>query len=177
MFHAGQRPRWIFYVMAGELRLVRHSSTGNEIILQRQRAGFLAEASLWSGRYHCDGIAVETGDAMAFPIKPFQQALQQDAHFQESWMRYLATAVRRTRAQAERLSLHSAADRITHYIESEGENGSVNLTHTRKAWAAELGLSHEALYRTLARLQDIGFLVVEKNQIRLAQPRCARLED
>ncbi len=76
MFHAGQRPRRIFYVTAGELRLVRHSTTGNEIILQRQRAGFLAEASLWSSRYHYDGIAVETGEAMAFRVKLFQQALQ-----------------------------------------------------------------------------------------------------
>ncbi len=39
------------------------------------------------------------------------------------------------------------------YLESEGSDGSVSLTQTRKAWAAELGLSHEALYRTLKKLQ------------------------
>jgi hypothetical protein len=51
------------------------------------------------------------------------------------------------RSQCERLALNSAADRIEHYIESEGRDGRLELKRTRKAWAAELGLTHEALKR------------------------------
>ncbi len=52
-----------------------------------------------------------------------------------------------------------AAQRIVHYIETEGRGGVLVLEQSRKAWAAELGLSHEALYRTLRRLQADGTLV------------------
>jgi len=54
------------------------------------------------------------------------------------------------------LALRGAAERIEHYIESEGEDGRLELTCTRKAWAAELGLTHEALYRALAGLERSG---------------------
>jgi hypothetical protein len=59
--------------------------------------------------------------------------------------------------------LHAAADRIEHYIESEGQDGRLQLHATRKSWAAELGLTHEALYRALARLRRAGRIgVIEK---------------
>jgi CRP/FNR family transcriptional regulator, dissimilatory nitrate respiration regulator len=83
----------------------------------------------------------------------------------------IAREVRRLRAQCERLSLHGAADRIIHYIEAEGSNGIVILNQTRKAWAAELGLTHEALYRALRRLQTDGTLDIDGGRVAIAQAR------
>ena len=68
-------------------------------------------------------------------------------------MRRLAREVRLLRARCERLSLRSAASRVVHYIESEGRDGRIELRCARKAWAAELGLTHAALYRALASLR------------------------
>jgi CRP-like cAMP-binding protein len=67
------------------------------------------------------------------------------------------------RSQCERLALRGATDRIEHYIEAEGNNGRLELSRTRKAWAAELGLTHEALYRALARLQRSGRISAAEN--------------
>ena len=61
----------------------------------------------------------------------------------------------------------SAADRVVHYIESEGAGGQVTLGQSRKAWALELGISHEALYRVLRRLQDEGVLVIDDDKLQL----------
>jgi hypothetical protein len=58
-------------------------------------------------------------------------------------------------------------DQISHYVESEGANGVVNLTQTKKAWAADLGLTHEALYRALRKMQKDDSLKVEGNQLTL----------
>jgi hypothetical protein len=71
-------------------------------------------------------------------------------------MARLTREVRKLRAQCERLSLRSAAERVEHYIEAEGRNGRLELRQTRKSWAAELGLTHEALYRALAVLARSG---------------------
>ena len=156
VFRTGARPTKIFWVLDGEVRLVRRSPEGAEIVLQRASSGFVAEASLDSPRYHCDAVAVAPSRLLAFPIEQFRQALNEDERFRRFWMGRLAREVRALRSQCERLALHGAADRIEHYIASEGDRGRLELSCTRKAWAAELGLTHEALYRALAELQRSG---------------------
>ena len=61
--------------------------------------------------------------------------------------------VRRLRLHCERLSMKSAKDRVLHLINTEGENGSYCATTGLKSLAGELGITHEALYRTLASLE------------------------
>jgi CRP-like cAMP-binding protein len=142
--------------------LGRHGET---VILQRSRGGFIAEASLDTRTYHCDAITAEPSTLLLFPATAFRNALESEPAFRRGWQSLLAKEVRKLRAQCERLSLNSAVDRISHYIESEGSNGVVNLTQTKKAWAAELGLTHEALYRALRRMQDDDLLGVEGNRL------------
>lgn len=163
LFRLGSRPRAMLYVLEGEVRLVRRTAGGADVVLQRATSGFVAEASLESPRYHCDIEAVTESRLLEFPRELFRDALGRDALFRDFWMRRLAAEVRKLRAQCERLSLRSAADRIAHYIEAEGRDGRIELRQTRKAWAAELGLTHEALYRALAGLQRQGRVVAVKD--------------
>lgn len=160
LFRVGGRPSLMLFVADGEVRLVRRSAGGAEVVLQRARSGFVAEASLESMRYHCDIEAAAESRLLGFPIDRFGLALEHDAAFREFWMRRLAIEVRKLRAQCERLSLHGAAARIMHYIEAEGLDGRLELHQTRKSWATELGLTHEALYRALASLQREGRISV-----------------
>lgn len=165
LFRSGERPGAMFYLLSGEVCLLRRSRDGAETILQRTRGGFFAEASLESERYHCDAVAAESGELLKFPARAFREALAGDAEFCNGWIAHLAREVRRLRAQCERLSLKGAVQRIVHYIESEGARGTLVLTQTKKAWAAELGLSHEALYRALRRMQEQGILRVDGRRI------------
>ncbi len=167
LFRQGERPRAMLFVLTGEIRLVRLSRAGSEIILQRSRSGFIAEASLESRAYHCDAIAAAEGQLLRFPLRAFRQAIGTEAGFRDAWIAHLAGEVRKLRAQSERLSLHGAAERIVHYLESEGKDGVLILGQSRKAWAAELALSHEVLYRTLGRLQAEGVIAVDAGEITL----------
>lgn len=142
----------MYFVLSGEVHLVRQSMTGSEVILQRAHQGFLAEASLDQTAYHCDAIAVLPATLLMFPRKQFRQALN-DESFRIQWISHLARELRRVRAQTERMSLKSAQERIIHHIETEGDSGSITLSSSKKEWAAELGLTHEALYRALARME------------------------
>jgi CRP/FNR family transcriptional regulator, dissimilatory nitrate respiration regulator len=92
--------------------------------------------------------------------KAFIEALA-DEGFRNRWIGHLARELRRVRAQAERMSLRTAQERIIHYIVTEGENGSILLSHSNQDWAAELGLTHEALYRALARMERSGQISVD----------------
>lgn len=167
LFRQGERPRAMLFVLIGEIRLVRLSRAGSEIILQRSRSGFIAEASLESRAYHCDAIAAAEGQLLRFPLRAFRQAIGAEPGFRDAWIAHLAGEVRKLRAQSERLSLHGAAERIVHYLESEGKDGVLTLNQSRKAWAAELALAHEVLYRTLGRLQAEGVISVVGDRITL----------
>jgi len=167
VFRLGTPPTRMLFVLEGEVRLVRISPGGAEIVLQRTSSGFLAEASLESARYHCDAIAAADSRLLAFPIGAFRDALRRDEGFRTFWIARLAREVRMLRSQNERLALRSAAERIEHYIEAEGEQGRLELNRSRKAWAAELGLTHEVLYRTLAGLRRSGRISVSENGGRL----------
>jgi CRP/FNR family transcriptional regulator, dissimilatory nitrate respiration regulator len=164
LFRVGGRPAKIFWVVDGDIRLVRWSRNGTEVVLQRASTGFVAEASLDSPAYHCAAAVAAPSRVIAFPIAAFRKTLADDERFRAFWMQRLAREVRKLRSQCERLALHSAADRIEHYIESEGQNGRLELSQTRKAWAAELGLTHEALYRALSDMQRRGRVTVVQEE-------------
>lgn len=167
LFRRGGRPRFVIYVLRGEIRLARHTVDGQQIVLQRRSAGFIAEASMESKIYHCDILSAEDSDVVLFPIVRFRDSLEDDQAFRSVWLKSLASEIRQLRAQNERLHLRKASDRVLHFIETEGRNGVVALTQTRKAWALELGLSHEALYRTLAVLVAKGTISVTGNTLKL----------
>lgn len=169
LFRLGDRLRGIFYVVSGEIRLVRRARNGTDIVMQRSRGGFFAEASFNTKVYHCDAVVAEPGAVLCFPVQAFRAALATDVVFRNAWMVHLARELLKSRARCERLGLKSAEQRIVHYIESEGADGIVSLSASRKAWATELGLTHEALYRTLRRLQANGMLDIDENRIILHQ--------
>lgn len=166
VFQTGNPVCSIYLVVTGEVRLVRFSRNGGEVILQRSRRGFVAEASLDSQLYHCTAVASEPSDLLEFPADAFRTALHDSSDFRAAWQLQLSQELRKLRAQCERLSLHRAADRIAHYIHAEGVDGCLTLQQPRKAWAAELGLTHEALYRTLRRMQDEGLIHINGNLLR-----------
>jgi CRP-like cAMP-binding protein len=103
---------------------------------------------------------------LAIPRRAFSKALAV-AEFRNGWIAHLTRELRRVRANAERLSLRTARERVLHFIEAEGERGIINLNRSKKDWAAELGLTHEALYRALAQMVKRGELIVEHSRLTL----------
>jgi CRP-like cAMP-binding protein len=168
LFRTGDRPDRLYFVVDGELLLVRHSRAGQQVVLQRARAGFLAEASVESRQYHCDGMVKSRAIAYAFPMAGFRKALAANERFRVTWTRHLGGEIQRLRARCERLALHSAPERIVHYIESEGENGEIELAQSLKSWALDLGLTHEALYRAIARMKGSGEISVQGSRLTLS---------
>jgi CRP/FNR family transcriptional regulator, dissimilatory nitrate respiration regulator len=168
LFRVGDRPEDLYFVFDGELVLVRHSRNGQEVVLQRTRSGFFAEASIESRRYHCDGVAKERSRACLLPMEAFRETLASDPSFRAGWIKLLAGEIQRLRTQCERLVLHGVEEKIVHYIESEGSNGAIELDRPLKAWALDLGVTHEALYRALAQMTRSGVLTRGDRNFRLA---------
>jgi CRP-like cAMP-binding protein len=172
VFRAGAPPRYIHFVEEGAVRLVRHGRQGEEVVLHDARPGeFLAEASLDSARYRCDAIATQSSVILRATKGDLQRLLVDNAEFARIWMALLAAQLRTARARIERLSLRSAEERIRHLLLSEGRGPRCDLeiAGSLKELARRLGLSHESLYRTLARMQKDGLIDREGLRLRLAK--------
>lgn len=165
LFRAGAMPQWMYYVVAGEVTLERPGLHGEVVILQRTRQGFVSEASLKVSRYHCDAVAVSDTQVIKVPVKMLTKALDQDPAFANRWMQMLNGEIRRLRLHLERLSMKSVRERLIHLIETEGQVGRYEAASGLKTLAAELGITHEALYRTVAALEGEQVLRRECNQL------------
>lgn len=156
LFLTGEQPQWMFFVSDGEVVLERHGFDGQQSCLQRCQSGFVGEASLTSSRYHCDGRATQNTQITKIPIQALRQALKNDGAFAERWIAMLSREVRQLRLQNERLSLPKVQDRLLHLIETEGTDGRYALNCSVKDLAKQLAVTHEALYRAIARLVELG---------------------
>jgi CRP-like cAMP-binding protein len=118
----------------------------------------VGEASLQSERYHCDGRVMAPSDITRIPVRSIRTALNQDPAFASRWISMLNREVKRLRLQCERLSLHKVQDRLVHLLETEGTHGQLALDAGLKSIAAELGVTHEALYRCVAAMEKKNLL-------------------
>jgi CRP-like cAMP-binding protein len=153
IFLTGTKPEWMFYVVSGEVTLERTGLQGEPVVLQRTRQGFVSEASLKSAKYHCDAMAIADTTVVKIPIKDLSTELDRDPAFASRWIGMLNGEVRRLRMHCERLSMKSVKYRVLHLINTEGKNGAYTAATGLKSLAGELGVTHEALYRTLAALE------------------------
>jgi CRP-like cAMP-binding protein len=153
IFLTGTKPEWMFYVVSGEITLERTGLQGEPVVLQRTRQGFVSEASLKSAKYHCDALAIIDTTVVKIPIRDLSAELDRDPAFASRWIGMLNGEVRRLRLHCERLSMKSVKDRVLHLINTEGQHGCYTAASGLKSLAGELGVTHEALYRTLAALE------------------------
>ena len=165
LFHAGSRSVGFYEVISGIIRLIRVDRTGREAVLQTASTGeTLAEASLFSPTYHCDAIAATEAVVRFYPKTAVLAELQRYPEITKLFAAMLARQVMALRTRLERRNIHSASERVRHHltvnVNADGRTviRTVMLSGTLKQLAADLGLTHEALYRTLARMEADGEL-------------------
>ncbi|MDP2416651.1 MAG: Crp/Fnr family transcriptional regulator [Hydrogenophaga sp.] len=166
LFATGARPAHLFFIERGEAVLERPGLHGEVVVLQRTRRGFIGEASLQFERYHCDARVLTDAHITRLPVPAVRAALASDPAFASRWIGMLNREVRRLRLQCERLALHRVQDRVLHLLATEGEAGCYPVPGGLKSLAAELGVTHEALYRALAALEQAGRLKREDGVLR-----------
>ena len=167
LFTEGKPPRYLFYVKEGEVALIRHGAQGETAIMQRQRRGFIGEASLMSERYHCNAYALQKSSLIKIPITIHIDFLTKDSEFSLRWIKMLSHELRRTRLNNERLSLPTVQARLLHFLNTESTNGAFDMQGSVKSLAQELAVTYEALYRCLSALEKKGMIIRSDRMIKL----------
>ncbi len=160
LFRRGDEARAVFHVEQGRLRLMRCGADGSAVTLHVARAGSLfAEAALFASHYHCDALAETDARVRVFPKAALLLFLRAHPDLNLAFSAYLAREVQRLRARQEVMRLPGARDRVVAWLTQLGAaDGMVTLDRPLSVAAGEIGLTHEALYRTLAALVADGRL-------------------
>ncbi|MCZ8548157.1 Crp/Fnr family transcriptional regulator [Mesorhizobium qingshengii] len=158
----------IYEIEHGQMRLSRIDQAGSEIVLHVAGAGdLIAEASLFSKVYHCDAIAVTDARARLYPKEALLAEYRRNPQAAEAFASRLAHELMALRTRLELRNIRSARERVQNYLAlNTGADGcTIELQGTVKDLAAELGLTHEALYRTLRKLEAEGEIARAKDKI------------
>jgi CRP/FNR family transcriptional regulator, dissimilatory nitrate respiration regulator len=173
LFRQGDPAAAIFEVERGRVLLVRETTDGRRLTLHTARAGELfAEASLFSSVYHCDAVAAAAAVVRVYPKRHVLAAIRRDPTLAERFLALLARQVQALRSRLEQHNIRSARGRVLRHLALTADAGgrSVRLSGTLMDLAAEIGLTHEALYRTLAALERDGAIARAKGSITLRKP-------
>ena len=150
LFHRGDPVTDMHFVMKGSIHLVRHQSDGSTLILQRAEPGsMLAEASLYSGTYHCDAVAFGAAATCVYTKASLKRQLAKSPQFSNIWANYLAQELQRSRLRSEILSLRTVAERLDAWTAWNG--GGLSRKGEWKLVANQIGVSPEALYREISK--------------------------
>lgn len=174
LFRQGDKTYAIFEVETGRLQLVRHDRSGRRIVLFDAGAGdSLAEAALFSKHYHCDAVAIMDAAVRVYPKPAILSALRSNPLVAERFMAVLANQVQSLRAKLEQRNIRSARERVLQHLALAAgpDSRTVPIKGTLKHLAEELGLTHEALYRTLAALEAAGLIRRNRGSIALVRAR------
>ena len=170
LFRRGNRTSGLYEIVEGQLRLVRVNRAGREAVLHVAMAGeTIAEASLFSASYHCDAIATTDTVVRLYPKAAVLAEFDRNPKAARKFAAVLARQVMTLRTRLEQRNIRAARDRVRHYlaINVDAEGRTVALPGTLRDVASELGLTHEALYRTLAEMAADCEIERRKGTIRL----------
>ena len=161
LFNQGDRAVAIYRVESGRLRLVRRTSDDHLVVLHTARRGeFFAEASLFAETYHCDAVAAAPSRVRVYPKAEIIALLRTEPAFAEAFMTRLAHQLQELRTRMELRNIRSARERLMQYLRlragPDGRGRSVAVDGPLQDIAAEIGMTREALYRTLAGLEADG---------------------
>ena len=173
LFRLGSKAVGLYEVVAGRVRLSRVDRSGREIVLHVAGPGeTLAEASLFSAQYHCDVIANTDAIVRIYPKREVLTAFEQNPKAAQAFTEMLAHQVMSLRTRIEQRNIRSARERVRHFLVLNvgSDRRTVQLRGTLKDLAAEIGLTHEALYRTLAALERSGEIKRKGERIVFSKP-------
>lgn len=164
LFRQSDRASAIFEVVSGRVRLVRRTIDDHLLALHTARPGdLLAEAALFSDVYHCDAVAAVASRVRVYPKRALLMALRKHPSLFEAFAARLARQLQALRTRLELRNIRSARERLIQYLRlsAGGDGRIVTIDGHLQDLAADLGLSREALYRTLAALEADG--VIERS--------------
>jgi CRP/FNR family transcriptional regulator len=162
LFRAGTRPKGIYIVLSGCVRVTR-SREGRQYVVHTERpGGTLAEVPLFGGGVlPATARASEPTECLVLTRAALEDAMLHDPAVAWLFLRRLSIRVRDLVERLDRASTQSVPARLAAFLLTRGGGDSAKAFHlgmTQNELAEELGTVREVVVRGLARLRDAGVI-------------------
>jgi len=158
----GEESEFVHLIISGRVALMAECSDGDTTVVTTFGNGeiFVSAAAILQLPYLVTAKTTTPSRILLIPSGRFRQALETEHALALMMVDRLARHWRQLVEHLRELKLHTATERLAHYLvrHSAVESGpdSFRLADDRKTIAAELGMSSECLSRTFQQLRSFG---------------------
>lgn len=170
LFYQGDKAKYFYLVVAGQIKLYLSSRDGNQKIVEVVYPGqTFAEAVAFMAN-HRYPVSAESTEDSTLTVIPTSVYLELLANSTESCFRLLGDISRRLRAhlrEIEILTLENATHRLIRFLThmTIDDDTKIHLSLSRQDIAAKLSIKPETLSRIIHGLVDDGIIYVDGKDI------------
>jgi CRP/FNR family transcriptional regulator len=182
LFHEAEPAEAMYAVLAGQLKLVRYSPKGRELLLHVVTPGqTFAEAALFgAGTYPATAEVMQSCRLWCLPREGLLGLLRSSPELGVAMLGSVSVWTRKLAAKLELHTQRRVEERLAIYILSRAGSRElqpgdrVDLAEPRNLIAAQCGTAPEVLSRTLRRLEDDGVLEAAPHHLTITDPGALR---
>ncbi len=170
----------LYEVVSGKLRLLRRDAIAGEETVSIATAGdLIGQGSLGSDVYHCEAVALAKSRVRLYRKAVVLAEVERNPESARQLITMLAAEVMSLRTCLQLRAIRNARDRVRSYLRlsANAESRTVALPGTVKDLASYLGLTHEALYRTLAKMVSDGEIKKSRSGITIRNLPTGRISE
>jgi CRP/FNR family transcriptional regulator len=158
-----------FVLVEGAIQLTRYGVTpgSHPTLAVVLPVSSFAEAALFAGEaFPATATALKPTKVVHFPKERFLRTMREDPDLALAIIHAQAVWLRKLTLQIQQLSASDSLERLKHWLrEHLPPQGALLLPVTKKALAAQLGMTPETLSRGLRNFQDQGLIEVKGTRI------------
>ena len=175
LFHEQDPADAMYAVITGQMKLVRYSPGGKEMLLHLVGPGeTFAEAALFGSRtYPATAVALTETRLWCLPRQRLEDLVRRSPELGLALVGSISLWTRKLAAKLELLTQRRVEERLAVYVigRARGQDlrsgAAISLTEPKNLIAAQCGTAPEVLSRTFRRLEEEGILEVEGDTLRI----------
>lgn len=182
LYSEGQRPRAVYYIIKGKVKIFKINQDGKELITDLFSQGdFLGYTSILEDiNYRENAEILEDASLMLIPVPDFMELVTSDARVAQQFIRLITRNVLEKEDDLLNLAYNSLRKKVAYGLvqligafQEPGE-GPIVLTLSRKDMAQAIGVATESFIRTIADfkeeklvdIQDGKIIILNENKLR-----------
>lgn len=184
IFNEGEICTSIFVVLEGQALIQKIDSSGRYLNVAYASVGELMGPNvLFSDQntYPLSTMALSDVTVVSLPKDLVLKLCQVNSNFLESLLKVSSSKAFMLAQRLDEVTVQTLKQNITRFLLAEAKKHHsqvIRLPFTKKAWAAGLGVQRPSLQRELKKLEDLGYILVNKDLIQiLDQPMLEKLAE
>lgn len=173
IFNEGEICTSIFVVLEGQALIQKIDSSGRYLNVAYASVGELMGPNvLFSEQktYPLSTLALTNVTVVSLSKDLVLKLCQVNSHFLESLLKVTSSKAFLLAKRLDEVTVQTLRQNITRFLLAEAEKSqsqTIQLPFTKKDWAAGLGVQRPSLQRELKNLEDLGYILVNKDLIQI----------